>query len=256
MKQLFSKQYFILAIALCIITSCKLTGNFAIVKRQHEKGYYIEMPSIVKNNGSITAQAKKQAKQLKTEQSATVDDNFIASVDAMSLVQIEQEAKAITNDNYMRLYTINAIARDSSKKKPPAPPNKNVQGKATNPVNNKTQANTTNNKPPEPKKDDRKLDWVSVTGFALCLFALALTPVDIAMIATASGVAAIVGVLAGLCLLTGIAFSFTGFNRISDVAKKLKGKGFALTGVILGTLLFVAAFVGFIIFAYRVFMAA
>ena len=255
-KQFSSKQYLLLAITLCIITSCKLTGNFAIVKRQHENGYYIETPSFVPNCDSRTTQVTKNAKKIETKQQLINDDNLMASANANPLAESALQAKTISSEYYSPEYKIKAVARDSSKKKAPVPPNKNVQGKATNHANNNVPGNTITNKTPEKPKDDRKLDWVSVTGFALCLFALALAPVNIALAATSSGIVAILALLAILCFLTGIAFSFTGYNRVMDVAKKLKGKGFALTGVILGTILFVAAFVGFIIFAYRVFMAA
>ena len=47
MKKL-SCIFILLAIA-CIFTSCKLTGDFAIVKRQHAGGYYIQTPSFKRN---------------------------------------------------------------------------------------------------------------------------------------------------------------------------------------------------------------
>jgi len=253
MKPLFRIQYFLLAIALCIITSCKMTGNFAIVKRQHGNGYYIQTPSFVKNSDNRTTQIKNSAEQSETDQTATDEDNLIASINAMPLAETAQEAKAVTNDTYLPQYALKYVVRDSSKKKTSAPVNKNAPGKPANPITKKTQENPATNKPPEPAKDDRKLDWVSVTGFALCMFALALAPVDIAIAATSGVIAFWLAVFAGLCFLTGLGFSFTGYNRVSDVTKKLKGKGFALTGVILGTILFIAAFVAFIYAAYRVF---
>ncbi|MGD0710536.1 MAG: hypothetical protein ABR968_05085 [Bacteroidales bacterium] len=247
MKPLFSKQYLLLAIALCIITSCKMTGNFAIVKRQHEKGYYIETPSFVKNIDSRTTQAKKHAKQPETDKPIlnNENDNLIASVNATPSDETAQLAKTITNDDYAPQYAIKFIARDSSKKKAPGKPMKKMPPTSTNSVTNKTPENPTNNKSPELQKEDRKLDWVSVTGFGLCILGLALT-------FAAISITPYLAILAGLCLLAGIIFSFKGYNRISDVKNKLKGKGFALTGLILFALLCIAAFVAFFYFAYYV----
>jgi hypothetical protein len=59
--------------------------------------------------------------------------------------------------------------------------------------------------------------------------------------------------LAGLFLLAGIIFSFKGFKRISDATKKLKGQGFAMTGIVLCALVCIAAFLAFFYAAYWVF---
>lgn len=259
MKRLPSKQYLILAITLCIITSCKMTGNFAIVKRQHEKGYYIETPSFVKNNDNRTTKVKKLDKQSESEQLVT--DNFIASVNDAPFVEKEQEARTIINNNYVSPYSVNAVARDSSKKKIPSAPIKNVQGKAPSSTNNKpsnspnntVKENPATNKPSEPQKDDRKLDWVSVTGFILCCAALVIMPFGIVSGIAIKAIAGYLAIFAGLCMIAGIIFSIKGYNRINDKPQKLKGKGYALAGVMLSILFFIACFLAFIYFSYYVF---
>ena len=168
----------------------------------------------------------------------------------------------MASDNYTPPYIIKAIARDSSKKKLPSAPAKNVPGKLSNSDNNKTptnsattktQANSTDNKSPEPQKDDRKLDWVSVTGLILCCAALAILPFGIVTAVAIKAIAGYLTIFAGLCLIAGIIFSIKGYNRINDKPQKLKGKGFALAGVILSILLFISLFAAFLYFSYYVF---
>lgn len=121
MKRLISKQSLIFAITLCIITSCKLTGNFAIVKRQHTNGYYIQMPSFVKNSDSKSTPVTKHTKQPETVKIITTTDNdsLIASVNTTPLIETAPQAKTITQAkiNYAPQNIIKTITSDIIKRK-------------------------------------------------------------------------------------------------------------------------------------------
>jgi hypothetical protein len=114
MKILFSKQNVILAILLCIVASCKLTGDFAVVKRQHSNGYYIQTPSFVKKSDIKTTPVAKHTKQpvdVKTVIKPD-NDNLIASVNAMPLVETKPQSKTIAQAtiNFASQYNLRTIA--------------------------------------------------------------------------------------------------------------------------------------------------
>jgi hypothetical protein len=109
------------------MTSCKLTGNFAIVKRQHTNGYYIQMPSFVKNSDSKTIKVTKHVTQTEAVKTVVKTDNdyLIASVNATPLIESKPQVKTITQStiNYVPKNNVKIIKSDLVKRKEPHRPN-------------------------------------------------------------------------------------------------------------------------------------
>jgi hypothetical protein len=222
MKYYFPKQYIILFTTLCIFTSCNLTGNFAIVKRQHTKGYYIQTPSFLQNSNSKTVQLKKKIGTAVETASVKEDtENLIASTNSIPLAEVVKPGKIIPQVNF------NAKQQYNNKIKP--------IGKDTIKKNNSS-SETSKKTVDKTSDNDKKMDWVSLTAFILCCVGCLLAPFmffssifDYTVLLDYS-----------ICYpLVGIILGFIGKHRTKKNYERLKGKDFAIAAILMGFLYYI-----------------
>lgn len=216
MKHLFHKQSILIFIAFCIFSSCKLTGDFAIVKRRHTNGYFVTIPSLVEYANNNTSHHKERIYSPQTSEATVHADNIdvIPSKNPIASTEIVKQEKALSqsNTNDEPHHMLKPIKDDIIYKGKPQDTGKTVryifQG------------------------HDKIFEWVSITGLIgnlLVPFFYTNFGFFLAMF--------IFSILALIC-------SFIGFNRFENHPSYFKGKVFAIIGIIFG--IFVVAIFCFI----------
>jgi hypothetical protein len=223
MKNFFYKQYIILFIALCIITSCKLTGDFVIVKRNHSNGYYIETPSLVQNADCKTTHFNKRIRPLEIE-NAIINNNtkkdIIASINPAPIIEKANSEKTISQMKFCEepQYLKTPVKGDTVIKKKTHNTFKELSDNNKNLV------------------DVNKYDVFSLLAFILVCIAYLLLPLWFI---------GLTGILHRLLTITiyfpllGIILGFIGLHRIKKNPDILKGKGLAKTAIIIGFLFYI-----------------
>lgn len=219
MKKVF---FFIILSALSILASCKLTGNFAIVKRQHAGGYYLQIPSFVKNSNSSATQLKKHVRSFEKIKPVIIsgNDNLIASVSTPPIIGPATHEVV----NFDKQSVVKAIARDTIKKEKVSGSSHHIS------------------------KDGKKMDSDSLIAFILIcvdyLLALMLFINSIAPIGIISGIFSAIFVsnyaviVALLSPILGIILGFVGKHHINKDPVHLKGIKFARKAIIMGFLIY------------------
>jgi hypothetical protein len=231
------KKLILFLIILAGVTAgCKLAGDFAIVKRQHATGYYIQTPSFVKKSNKEPISGNFQMFSTPTLKSATSENqptyrergntNFqtTETVDnTKPVVKLEQTAKTIQQTilNDAPQYTIKPIAKDTIKKR-----------------SSHSSHNTSSN--------GKKMDWVSLTAFILSCSGYLLLP--FLFIVSSSNIVIDSFLLGSLFFpLLGIIFGSKGKRRIKTNPEKYNGIRFAKTAIIMGILYYILGIVAFIL---------
>jgi hypothetical protein len=216
MNKNFFKQYIILFIPLCIITSCKLTGDFVVARRNHTNGYYIETPSLVQNKKAKPNPFTKRIQPSEKEKAFIKNDteNLVASIISTPLIEMTISEKGLSETNVKdeSQYTKTPVKGDTAKK-------------------NKTINTTKKISHTNAVADDKKYDVFSLLAFILVGFAFLLIPLW--FVEMSQQLINLISITEIFPLL-GIILGFIGLHRVKKEPKKLRGKGFALAAVIMG----------------------
>jgi hypothetical protein len=210
------------------MTSCKLTGNFAVIKRQHSNGYYIQTPSFVKNSDSKTTSVTKHIKQ--PEPIKTVikpdNDNLIAATGNSNIPQIYQPKPTI------KVYECTN--------------EKECENKAAKIVRSIINKHTVAF--PIGKTDDKpKVHWAALAGFICGL----LAPIPYMFYIILGGTLAYLGIPIILFSFGALFLSSYGLRKINTEPIKYKGRAFAITGLVLGLIVIAVLVVEFLILSYK-----
>ena len=227
-KHLFHKQSILLFIAFCLITSCKLTGDFTITKRKHANGYYIETPSLVQNTvNKSTHQRNRIHLSEAIEAPALADsDNTLARINSIYPFEKTKEEKIFLQAN--------ASNKSSFRIKP-------IEG---DPIYKGTPTDTI--KTTHYIFPKRQLEGYSLIGFLVSIIDIPLT-----MAALTNGFISIGVFILILLQVLSLIFAVVGLYRIRKNGSI--GRGFAVAAVILGCLYLVLMFAAFFILLFLFF---
>ncbi len=220
-KHLFHKQTILLFITFCIFSSCKLTGDFAITKRKHANGYYIETPSFVQNSINKSNHPTKRnhlPEEIETPVLAD-SDNTIATIVSIN------PAEKIKDDQI--IYQANGTKESRFHIKP-------IEGNSTYKGTARDTGKVTHYIFPK-----RQVDGYSLIGFIVGLIDIPLT-----MAALTNGFMSSAVLLLILLQLLCTVFGFIGLQRI--IKYESIGKGFAYSAILIGLTYLTLMFVLFI----------
>jgi hypothetical protein len=230
-------KYLSLFIVVCIISSCKLTGNFAVVKRQHSDGYYLQIPSLIQKNNTVELKKRNKFYIGKNTICKNKPENTTTLNNTSALAETEKPQKKILQSyiNKAPESFLKHNGKDSSKKKTPTDTSKRTITK--------------------PSENIQTTDPFAKAALITSIPPYILLPLSFAVSIFYHGAFPdiLIGLLSFSSLilpLLAIIFGIIGLRRIKKNPEKLNGKSLARAAIIVGSLFYVFFIAVVIVFIY------